>query len=162
LGHSPPRGHGEEPRTSRKPDESRVLALQSRYSGRLVAIPEGRCRGSNDEVLDVDHAEFARTCAIDIPGPETDRLGRLARNWGVFIMAQAKARHEDWPDRFFNVGFVVDPDGSVLKHYKISALLPCERSIPRTIYSTGGSRNTGAPCRRSGRSPILRSGGSGS
>src|SRR5262249_56460471 len=54
------------------------------------------------EVLDVDHAEFARTCAIDIPGPETDRLGRLARSWDVFIMAQAKARHEDWPDRFFN------------------------------------------------------------
>jgi len=45
-------------------------------------------------------------------------------------MAQAKARHEDWPDRFFNVGFVVDPDGAViLKHYKLSALLPCERSV---------------------------------
>jgi len=68
---------------------------------RLVAIPEGALQGFNDEVLDVDHAEFARNCAIDIPGPETDRLGRLARSWGVFIMAQAKARHEDWPDRFF-------------------------------------------------------------
>src|SRR6188508_2255593 len=66
---------------------------------------------------------------IDIPGPETDRIGRLARKWGVFIMAQAKARHEDWPDLFFNVGFVVDPEGAViLKHYKLTALLPCERS----------------------------------
>jgi len=103
---------------------------------RLVAIPEGALQGFNDEVLDVDHAEFARTCAIDIPGPETDRLGRLARNWGVFIMAQAKARHEDWPDRFFNVGFVIDPDGAViLKHYKIVALLPCERSVsPHDLF----------------------------
>ena len=51
-------------------------------------------------------------------------------------MAQAKARHEDWPDRFFNVGFVVDPDGAViLKHYKISALLPCERSVsPHDLF----------------------------
>ena len=57
---------------------------------RLVAIPEGALQGFNDEVLDVDHTEFARSCAIDIPGPETDRLGRLARNWGVFIMAQAR------------------------------------------------------------------------
>ena len=81
---------------------------------RLVAIPEGALQGFNDEVLDVDHAEFARTCAIDIPGPETDRIGRLARSWGTFIMAQAKARHADWPDRFFNVGFVVDPDGAVI------------------------------------------------
>ena len=103
---------------------------------RLVAIPEGALQGFNDEVLDVDHAEFARTCAIDIPGPETDRLGRLARSWGTYIMAQAKARHEDWPDRFFNVGFVVDPDGVViLKHYKIVALLPCERSVsPHDLF----------------------------
>ncbi len=103
---------------------------------RLIAIPEGALQGFNDEVLDVDHAEFAATCAIDIPGPETDRLGALARKWGVFIMAQAKARHPDWPNLFFNVGFVVDPDGAViLKHYKLGALLPCERSVsPHDIF----------------------------
>src|ERR1700730_14366360 len=103
---------------------------------RLIALPEGALQGFNDEVLDLDHVEFARSCAIDIPGPETDRLGQLARKWGVFIMAQAKARHEDWPDRFFNVGFILDPDGAViLKHYKISALLPCERSIsPHDVF----------------------------
>ena len=27
----------------------------------------------------------------DIPGPETDEIGKLAREWNVFIMAQAKA-----------------------------------------------------------------------
>src|SRR5260370_19659505 len=91
---------------------------------RLVAIPEGALQGFNDEVLDVDHTEFARGCAIDIPGPETDRLGRLARNWGVFIMAQATARPEDRPDRLFMLAFAIDPAGAVvLKHYKISALL---------------------------------------
>jgi predicted amidohydrolase len=51
-------------------------------------------------------------------------------------MAQAKARHEDWPDLFFNVGFVVDPHGEViLKHHKVSALLPCERSVsPHDVW----------------------------
>jgi beta-ureidopropionase len=62
---------------------------------RLIAIPEGGLQGFNDEILDVDHGDFAGTCAIDIPGPETDRFGHLARTLGVFIMAQAKARHED-------------------------------------------------------------------
>ena len=38
---------------------------------RLIAIPEGALRGFNDEVLDLDHEEFARECAIDVPGPET-------------------------------------------------------------------------------------------
>ncbi|MBP8644660.1 MAG: hypothetical protein KBH99_00890 [Syntrophobacteraceae bacterium] len=103
---------------------------------RLLAVPEGALQGFNDEVLDVDHAEYARTCAIDIPGPETDQLGRLAREYHVFIIAQAKARHTDWPDRFFNVGFILDPEGAViLKHYKISALLPCERSVsPHDLF----------------------------
>jgi beta-ureidopropionase len=103
---------------------------------RLVAIPEGALQGFTDEVFDLDHAEFARECAIDIPGPETDRLGRLARDCNVFIMAQAKARHADWPDRFFNIGFVVDPNGAViLKHYKLSGLLACERSVsPHDLF----------------------------
>src|SRR6185295_10596426 len=78
---------------------------------RLVAFPEGALQAFNDEVLDLDHATFARECAIDIPGPETDALGELAREYDVFIMAQAKARHPEWPDRFFNVGFVMNPAG---------------------------------------------------
>lgn len=45
-------------------------------------------------------------------------------------MAQAKARREDWRDRFFIVGFVVGPDFAVIpKDDQVSALLPCERSV---------------------------------
>src|ERR671936_1383644 len=51
---------------------------------RLIAIPEGALQGFNDEVLDLDHEEFARECAIDIPGPETDDLARLATQWNAF------------------------------------------------------------------------------
>src|ERR1700690_1774406 len=74
----------------------------------LIAFPEGALQGFNDEVLDLDHVQFARECAIDIPGPETDALGVLAREYNSYIMAQAKAHHPDWPDsrtskdRFFN------------------------------------------------------------
>ena len=97
---------------------------------KLLAIPEGALQGFNDEALDVDHKEFAHTCAIDIPGPETDALGEIARANNVFIMAQAKARHPDWKDLFFNVGFILDPHGEViLQHHKVSSLLPCERSV---------------------------------
>jgi beta-ureidopropionase len=103
---------------------------------RLIAIPEGALQGFNDEVLDVDHAEYAKTCAIDIPGPETEVLGSLAKQYDVFIMAEAKARHADWPNLFFNIGFVIGPDGAViLQHYKLSALLPYERSVsPHDLY----------------------------
>ena len=103
---------------------------------RLVAIPEGGLQAFNDEVLDLDHVTFARECAIDIPGPETDFLAALARRYDTFVMAQAKARHEAFPDRFFNVGFAIDPSGEiVLKHHKLTTLYPVEHSVtPHDVF----------------------------
>src|SRR5258708_13568347 len=66
---------------------------------RLIAIPEGALQGFNDEVLDLDHEEFARECAIDIPGPETDALGALALQCDAFVIGQAKSRHPEFPRR---------------------------------------------------------------
>jgi predicted amidohydrolase len=97
---------------------------------RLVAFPEGALQGFNDEVLDLDHVQYARECAIDIPGAETEELGKFARTYNTFIMAQAKARHPEIPDRFFNVGFILNPAGEViLQHYKVSPLFPVEHSV---------------------------------
>jgi predicted amidohydrolase len=103
---------------------------------RLIAIPEGALQAFNDEVLDLDHVTFARECAIDIPGPETRFLGDLAKEWNAYIMAQAKATHPEFPDRFFNVGFAIDPNGEIiLKHYKLSTLYPVEHSVtPHDVW----------------------------
>src|SRR6266567_3196167 len=103
---------------------------------RLIAFPEGALQGFNDEVLDLDHVQFARECAIDIPGPETDELGKLARQYNSYIIAQAKAHHPEIKDRFFNVGFILNPDGEViLRHYKVSPLFPVEHSVcPHDIF----------------------------
>src|SRR5262249_56655891 len=103
---------------------------------RLIAIPEGALQGFNDEVLDLNHEEFARECAIDVPGPETDYLGRLARQWNAFVMAQAKARHPEFPGRFFNVGFILSPEGEViLRHHKAVPLLPGEHPVtPHNVW----------------------------
>lgn len=103
---------------------------------KLIALPEGALQAFNDEVLDLDHVAYARDCAIDIPGPETDALADIAREYDVFIMAQAKARHPEFADRFFNVGFVLDPAGDViLKHYKVAPLYPVEHSMcPHDVF----------------------------
>jgi predicted amidohydrolase len=103
---------------------------------RLIAIPEGALQAFNDEVLDLDHIAFAEECAIDIPGPETDFLADLAKHWDTYIMAQAKARHEAFPQRFFNIGFVISPAGKiVLRHYKLSTLYPVEHSVtPHDVW----------------------------
>jgi len=103
---------------------------------RLIAVPEGALQGFNDEVLDLDHERFAAECAIDVPGPETDYLGGLARQWNAFIMAQAKARHPEFPGRFFNVGFIISPEGElILRHHKVAPLLPVEHSVtPHNVW----------------------------
>lgn len=103
---------------------------------RLVAIPEGALQGFSDEAEDLDHIDYARTIAIDLPGPETDRIGAWARRFGVYVIAQAKARHPEIPDRFFNVGFVIDPEGEIiLRHYKLTPLYPVEHSVtPHDIF----------------------------
>jgi predicted amidohydrolase len=51
-------------------------------------------------------------------------------------MAQAKARHPEFPRRFFNVGFIVSPAGEViLRHYKVVPLLPVEHSVtPHNVW----------------------------
>ena len=103
---------------------------------RLVAIPEGALQGFSDEAEDLDHREYARSIAIDLPGPETDRIAGWARRFGVYVIAQAKARHPEIPDRFFNVGFVINPNGEIiLRHYKLTPLYPIEHSMtPHDIF----------------------------
>jgi predicted amidohydrolase len=104
---------------------------------RLICVPEGGLQGFTDEVFDLDHEEYARECAIDIPGPETDELGKLARKWNAYVVAQAKAPHPEFPGRYFNVGFVIEPeDGTVvLKHHKLTPLFPVEHSMtPHNVW----------------------------
>ena len=93
--------------------------------------------GFNDEVLDVDHADYANTCCIDIPGPETDEIGKLARQWNVYIMAQAKARHPRLEEsllqyRLHRRSGRQDHPASTTR---CAALLPVERSVsPHDVY----------------------------
>lgn len=103
---------------------------------KLLVLPEGALQGFNDEALDTPIEDFLADGAIDIPGPETDRLAKLAQKHQVFLMAQAKARNPDWPGVMFNVGFIINPQGEIiLTHHKMSALLPCERSAsPHDLY----------------------------
>src|SRR5258708_21341875 len=60
---------------------------------RLIAFPEGALQAFNDEVLDLDHVTFPRECAIDIPGDETDELGKIAKEHNPCIIAQSTPRH---------------------------------------------------------------------
>ena len=82
---------------------------------RMIALAEGALTGFTDEIFDIPHVVAARDLFIDIPGPETERLGELAKLYDTYIICQCKARWpEVMPDRFFNMLFVISPQGEVV------------------------------------------------
>jgi len=103
---------------------------------RVVALAEGALTGFTDEIFDVPHAVAARDLFIDLPGEETEALGKLARHYDTYIIGQCKAR---WPevmkDRFFNSLFVIDRSGKVVHRAAKNHVWCRERSCtPHDIY----------------------------
>lgn len=113
-----------------------VAVLHSlEYQPKLVALCEGAIQGFPDEIHDWDHAEYARSGAISIPGPETDQLAEKAVQWNTHIIAQAKSKMEEFPDRFFNTMFIIDPSGKVIHQHRKHVVFTIEHSTtPHDVY----------------------------
>jgi predicted amidohydrolase len=102
---------------------------------RLITIPEGALQGFTDEIFDWDHVDYVKRTAIDVPGPETDFLGGLARDLDTFIIAQAKVTHPEFAERFFNSAFVIDPTGKVIhQHYKMQVFAREHSTVPHDVW----------------------------
>ncbi|WP_024334760.1 nitrilase-related carbon-nitrogen hydrolase [Desulfotignum balticum] len=103
---------------------------------KLIALSEGAITGFTDEVFDTPHKLMANEWAIDIPGYETKRLGALAKEFGVYIIAQSKAR---WPevmeDIYINTLFIMGPDGTAVHKAPKNHIWCREHSVtPHDIY----------------------------
>jgi predicted amidohydrolase len=102
---------------------------------RLYAIPEGALQGFTDEIFDWNHVDYIERLAIDIPGKETEYLGELARGLNAFVIAQAKAKHAEFPERFFNCAFVINPEGEVIHtHYKLQVFAREHSTVPHDVW----------------------------
>ena len=63
--------------------------------------------------------EEALRVAIEIPGPETEALGRKAKQYGCYISFGTYAKDRDWPGHLLLNGILIGPDGSVVaNHWK--------------------------------------------
>ncbi len=106
------------------------------YPPRLIALSEGAIQGFPDEIRDWDSIEYARRGAIDVPGPITDELADIARDHAVYLIAHAKTRHPEFPDRYFNSALIFDPDGQiVLHHHKNVVFTPEGSTTPHDVYA---------------------------
>ncbi len=103
---------------------------------KIIALAEGALTGFTDEIFDLPHVLAARDLFIDVPGVETEYLGRLAKLYNTYIIGQCKAR---WPevmtDRYFNTLFVIGPNGKVVHKAAKNHVWCRERScVPHDVY----------------------------
>lgn len=102
---------------------------------RLYAIPEGALQGFTDEIFDWNHTDYVERMALDIPGKETEYLGDLARGLDAYVIAQAKVRIPEIPERFFNCAFIIDRHGKVIhKHYKLQVFAREHSTVPHDVW----------------------------
>lgn len=84
---------------------------------KLVVLPEFFITGPVSPLGD-QLAEHADKIGIQIPGPETEILGEFARHHGVYLAAGCFEYDPDWPERFFNTGFILDDRGKLILKYR--------------------------------------------
>jgi predicted amidohydrolase len=57
--------------------------------------------------------------AIEIPGPQTQAIGRKAKEYGCYIVFGAYAQDKAWPNHVLSITTTIGPDGNVVdKHWK--------------------------------------------
>jgi predicted amidohydrolase len=85
----------------------------------------------------MDYGELKEVFDTTVPGPETDMLGEAAKAAGAYIMASMEARDPGlMEDRFFNIGFIVSPEGKVIyKRHKSSMFFRESLTCPSDIWS---------------------------
>lgn len=96
---------------------------------KLVTLTEGSIQGFWDEASDMEQATYCRDVAITIPGEETERLAQKAKEYNIYLAAQAKVIEPDIiPDRYFNTGFIISPKGEIILKHRKNAISVIEGS----------------------------------
>lgn len=90
------------------------MAATEGYPVKLVVIPEMAIQGMHMAFRAGDR-EMEKKFARTIPGPETDELARAARELGTYVAGELYlVADDDFPDRYFNVAFMLDPNGELV------------------------------------------------
>jgi formamidase len=95
--------------------EERVRALATLSDGlQLVLAPELHLMGMSG--LLEESAGYMEHVAVSIPGPLTDRLGRLARETGLWLVPGSL--YERSTDGIYNTAVVFSPQGELVTTYR--------------------------------------------
>ena len=87
---------------------------------RLVVLPEYFMQGVGTPGKGESRIKDQMDKVVTIPGPESEQLGEIARQYGLYIVAGGVCEElPEFPDRWFNTNFIIGPEGDiVLKYHK--------------------------------------------
>ena len=87
---------------------------------RLVVLPEYFMQGVGTPGKGESTIKDQMDKVVTIPGPETDQLAAIAKEYELYIVAGGVCEEiPEFPDRWFNTNFIIGPDGDVvLKYHK--------------------------------------------
>ena len=103
---------------------------------RVVALPEAAFEGWAAQYT-MQYKEFCKEMVADpIPNEETDLMGEIAKQHNIYIMACRKALEPEIIEgRYFNVAFLINPEGKViLKHYKLQMFTKEDSLTPQDVW----------------------------
>ena len=98
--------------------EARLRGAAARKADipQLFLFPEFNLQGFP---LGEDAATWIAKACLRIPGsPEIERLQKLADELKIYIGANAYEAPDEWPGRYFNCSFLIDPAGEIVLKYR--------------------------------------------
>lgn len=109
------------------------------YPIRLVALSEASFQTFVDSQLGWDHKTNALEglMSTTLPGPETDYLAEVAKRNETYICGQIRAKDPElgFEDRYFNMLYVIDPQGKLIhKSHKLQTFAPEASVVPHDVW----------------------------
>ena len=82
----------------------------------LYLFPEFNLQGFP---LNENVNEWIEKACLRIPGSsEVERIQKMAQKYKIYIGANAYESPDDWPGRYFNCSFLIDPSGDIILKFR--------------------------------------------
>jgi predicted amidohydrolase len=95
-------------------DQACMVASTEGAPVKLIALAEMAIQGFMGN-FKAGNREMERSLCLEIGGPETDALCQKAKELDTYIVGELYlVKDPDFPDRYFNVGFICSPQGEII------------------------------------------------
>ena len=93
-----------------------VWQLSGGGAPKLVVFPESFLHGFGP--MGTRTFQTNSRFALRIPGEETRALGEKCKQYGFYLAGAAFEKVDEFPNHFFNTGFIIDPQGEIILKYR--------------------------------------------